>query len=173
MSILKVATLNPFACFIFPISLITPQMGGELLTGFLALVPKPVVLGFPENDFLPSLVTFILSSRYSHMDENQSKTLSLKAAYSFGVKHGLQLEVDEIRNMVIEWDLSYTSSLRRGYIVELFEKNGIFEEFKKSCWPYGNTPGGEAKGSALCGSNSNMNTSWQVATVAIRSRVKG
>jgi hypothetical protein len=87
----------------------------------------------------------MLSSGYLPMDENQTKTLSLKAAYSFGVKHGLQHEVDEIRNMVIEWDLSYTSSLRRGYIVELFEKNGIFEEFKTSCWPYGNTPGGEAK----------------------------
>jgi hypothetical protein len=79
------------------------------------------------------------------MDTHPTKTLSLKAAYGFGAKHGLQHEVDEIRNMVIEWDLSYTSSLRRGYIVELFEKNGIFEEFKTSCWSYGNTPGGEAK----------------------------
>jgi Endonuclease NucS len=79
------------------------------------------------------------------MEMEQPKTLSLKAAYAFGVKHGLHHEVDEIRNMVIEWDLSYTSSLRRGYIVELFEKQAIFEEFKASCWAYGNTPDGEAK----------------------------
>ena len=79
------------------------------------------------------------------MDQNQGETLSLKAAYGFGAEHGLQQEVDEIRDMVIEWDRSYTSLLRRGYIVDLFEKRGIFEEFKKSCWENGNTPAGESK----------------------------
>ena len=39
--------------------------------------------------------------------------------------------------MVIEWDLSYTSSLRRGYIVVLFENKSVFEEFKKTHWPCG------------------------------------
>jgi hypothetical protein len=87
----------------------------------------------------------------STVDENQTKTLSLKAAYAFGEQRGLQQEMDEIRNMVIEWDLSYTSSLRRGYVVELFEKRGLLEEFKTTCWPYGNTPGGEAKKDALFG----------------------
>ena len=73
------------------------------------------------------------------------KTLSLKAAYAFGNSHGLQIEVTEIREMVIEWDSSYTSSLRRGYIIELFEKNGVFESFKNENWPYGNTPAGETR----------------------------
>lgn len=79
------------------------------------------------------------------MDEGQTKTLSLKAAYAFGAAHGLKREVDEIRNMVIEWDRSYTSSLRRGYIVELFEKHGVLQEFKTSYWAYGNTPAGERR----------------------------
>ena len=39
----------------------------------------------------------------------------------------------------------YTSSLRRGYIVELLEKHGIFDEFKKTQWPLGNTSTGETK----------------------------
>jgi hypothetical protein len=79
------------------------------------------------------------------MDEDQTVALSLKAAYAFGAAHGLQQEVNEIRNMVIEWDSSYTSSLRRGYIVELFEKNDIFEQFKREHWSNGNTQKGEVR----------------------------
>lgn len=75
----------------------------------------------------------------------ESPTLSLITAYAFGAEHGLQQEIESIRNMVIEWDLSYTSSLRRGFIVELFEKHGIFEEFRTKFWPFGNTASGEAK----------------------------
>lgn len=73
------------------------------------------------------------------------RTLSLKAAYTFGATHGLEHGVNEIRDMVIEWDSSYTSSLRRGYIVALFEKHGIFEEFKTTYWDFGNTPTGETQ----------------------------
>jgi hypothetical protein len=79
------------------------------------------------------------------MDQNQTKTLSLNAAYVFGEEHGMKQQMDEIRNMVIEWDLSYTSSLRRGYVVELFERHGIFDEFKTKHWIFGNTAPGEAK----------------------------
>jgi hypothetical protein len=45
------------------------------------------------------------------MTEQQTEALSLKAAYEFGGTHGLEREVREIREMIIEWDLSYTSSL--------------------------------------------------------------
>jgi hypothetical protein len=79
------------------------------------------------------------------MADQQTTTLSLKAAYAFGIAHGLDREVSEIRDMVIEWDSSYTSSLRRGYIVDLFEKHGILEEFKTNHWAQGNTPAGETK----------------------------
>ncbi len=57
------------------------------------------------------------------MDEVQ-KTLPLKEAYRFGREQGLGPEVDEIRDMEIEWDRSYTSSVRRGYVVDLFTRGG-------------------------------------------------
>lgn len=87
---------------------------------------------------------FVISKR-PNMDEEQTQTLSLKAAYAFGSARGLEREVTEIREMVIEWDSSYTSSLRRGYIVALFEKHGLFDDFKKEHWSFGNTPSGESK----------------------------
>jgi Endonuclease NucS len=79
------------------------------------------------------------------MKEVQTQTLSLKAAYAFGAEHGLEREVSEIREMVIEWDSAYTSSLRRGYIVALFEKHGLFDEFKKEYWSFGDSPSGERR----------------------------
>src|SRR5579864_2328874 len=79
------------------------------------------------------------------MNEEQTQTLSLRAAYAFGAAHGLEHEVTDIREMVIEWDSSYTSSLRRGYIVALFDKHGLFDAFKKEHWSFGNTPPGERK----------------------------
>jgi hypothetical protein len=81
----------------------------------------------------------------SDMNNEQTETLSLKSAYTFGAEHGLDQGVSEIRDMVIEWDSSYTSSLRRGYIVALFEKNGIFEDFKRAHRSFGNTPIGETQ----------------------------
>jgi endonuclease len=81
------------------------------------------------------------------MDDSESgtKSLSLKKAYSFAIEHGLQKEVDEIRNMEIEWDLRYTSTLRRGYIATLLEKHNIFDEFKSHYWPEGDTDWGQSK----------------------------
>jgi hypothetical protein len=73
------------------------------------------------------------------------KTLSLTAAYPFGNAMGLESEVAKIRNMAIEWDRSYTSSVRRGCIVELFERHGIFGEFKEKYWPFGDTSQGAKK----------------------------
>jgi hypothetical protein len=71
------------------------------------------------------------------------KTLPLKSAYPFGESHGLGKETAEIQNMVIEWDKPYTSSLRRGYVIELFEKNGILPDFIKTHWPIGATTWGK------------------------------
>jgi len=79
------------------------------------------------------------------ISDEQAQTLSLKAAYAFGAARGLEREVNDIRDMVIEWDSSYTSSLRRGYIVELFENHGIFEDFKRTHWSFGNSPTGETR----------------------------
>jgi hypothetical protein len=79
------------------------------------------------------------------MTDEQTETLSLRSAYEFGDTHGLEQEVRGIRGMVIEWDLSYDSSLRCGYIIVLFESKGLFEEFKREHWSFGNTPAGERK----------------------------
>jgi len=79
------------------------------------------------------------------MDENQSKALPLKAAYLFGIANGLQQEVEAIQSMAIKWTRSYRSSLRRGYVVSLFQKNGILDTFKVENWTYGNTNKGAAK----------------------------
>jgi hypothetical protein len=64
------------------------------------------------------------------------------AAYAFGAENGLAAEIDDIRNMEIGWDLSYTSSVRRGYVFELFQKRHLLKEFNAKYWPYGNTAGG-------------------------------
>ncbi len=69
--------------------------------------------------------------------------LPLTKAYPFGIENGLEVEMTEIRNMEIEWDRSYTSTLRRGFIIAAFEKAGIFERFKEEFWQVGNTPIGE------------------------------
>ena len=71
------------------------------------------------------------------------RVLPLNDAYPFGIEHGLESEISAIRGMEIEWDSSYTSSLRRGYIVDLFQKHGLLDEFKERFWAEGNTPSGE------------------------------
>lgn len=71
--------------------------------------------------------------------------MPLMAAYPFAVEHGLRAEVEAIRNMPIVWDRPYTSSVRRGYVIELFERHGIFDEFKAEHWPFGSTAKGERR----------------------------
>lgn len=72
-----------------------------------------------------------------------TKALPLEAAYPFGSQRGLQKEIDEIRSMEIEWDKQVASSLRRGYIVRLFQSKGIFEEFWRKYWPNHETRQGQ------------------------------
>jgi hypothetical protein len=79
------------------------------------------------------------------MAKDLSRTLSLRAAYQFGNERGLEQEVRKIRELVVEWTLSYDSTVRRGYIVELFEEKQVFDEFKIMHWQFGNTPEGEGQ----------------------------
>jgi hypothetical protein len=72
----------------------------------------------------------------------EHKQFRIKDAYAFGAERGLEKETNAIREMIIEWD-SYTSSLRKGYLLELFSKAGLFDDFKANYWPIGNTPWGE------------------------------
>ena len=57
----------------------------------------------------------------------------------------MQREVNETRDTIIERDSPHASSLRRGYIVELFKRHGILDEFKAEHWAHGNTSAGETK----------------------------
>lgn len=77
------------------------------------------------------------------MNEKQKIHFPLTDAYPFGEVHGLDSEVKEIKDMEIEWDRKYSSSVRRGYIIALFEKHGIFDKFKEKYWAIGNTSKGE------------------------------
>ncbi len=79
----------------------------------------------------------------SELDRIEWQALPLREAYQFGNEHGLEREVSAIRDMEIEWDRSYTSSLRRGCIVQLFKEKGVLETFKETCWKNGSTPDGE------------------------------
>jgi endonuclease len=79
------------------------------------------------------------------MMSEELRTLPVKDAYKFGLENGLGDAMEKIRQMEIEWDSSYTTTVRRGYIVDAFEKQGIFEEFKKAYWPTGNTLWGKSK----------------------------
>lgn len=75
--------------------------------------------------------------------EQQPKSLPIREAYRFAEVHGLESEMHAIKD--IDPDTPWARGLRKGYIVDLFEKRGLFEQFKKEHWPYGNSPAGEAK----------------------------
>jgi hypothetical protein len=79
-------------------------------------------------------------------EATQSRTVfPLRLAYPFAIEHGLEQDADAIRTMKIEWESSYTSSVRRGYLIELFAANGILDEFLKESWPEGLTSWGQSR----------------------------
>lgn len=75
----------------------------------------------------------------------QRKALPLRSAYPFGEANGLASEIAAIRDKEIEWELSFTSSLRRGYVVALFQQHGLLDKFIAEHWPFGATAQGESK----------------------------
>ena len=77
------------------------------------------------------------------MEKMERKVLPLNSAYPFAREHGLQEEVEEIRNMEVEWELSYNSDVRRGYIVELFRRKSFLDSFMQLHWPSGKSSWGE------------------------------
>lgn len=104
-------------------------------------VPNP---GAPTSPPPPTQVVEV-GPLFLSPEREGSGSLPLRAAYSFGAEHGLAHATSEIRAMEIRWDSSYTSSVRRGYIIELFERRGIFDSFKAKYWPAGNTPKGATR----------------------------
>lgn len=79
------------------------------------------------------------------MTQEEQKTLSLREAYAFAINKGLSEKISEIRDMEIEWDKSYTSSVRRGFIIRLFQENNILSEFIEKFWIVGKSSWGELK----------------------------
>ena len=82
------------------------------------------------------------------MIRSHTKALPATAAYDFARKHGLESEIKKIEGLKpVRWKRSpnVTTGVLRGYIVDLFEKHGRFEEFKKLHWPNGNTPDGKRR----------------------------
>lgn len=62
------------------------------------------------------------------MPDEQTKALSLIAAYGFGERNGLAREIAEIRSMAID-GMPHTSSVRRGYIAQLFRDKELLDAF--------------------------------------------
>jgi len=69
----------------------------------------------------------------------------LREAYPFAQEHGLGIEATDIREMEIEWDRGSGSRVRRGRMIQIFEKHGLMEKFISRHWPFGATPSGEAR----------------------------
>jgi len=73
------------------------------------------------------------------------KSIPLREAYAFANGKGLSEEVADIRSMEIEWDRSYTSSVRKGLIIRLLKDNNLLDEFIENYWPTGTTLIGEKR----------------------------
>ena len=82
------------------------------------------------------------------MDEtekiNEFEALPLRFAYEFLAQKGFENEADEISQSKDKY-MSYTSTLRRGKVLELLEKNNLLEEFTDKYWPFGKTEKGKRK----------------------------
>jgi hypothetical protein len=77
--------------------------------------------------------------------EQGKKIFPLRDAYVFADQHGLSAEGAAIRDMEIEWDRPYTSTVRRGRMIELFEKSGVLNQFINDAWPLGASSVGDVE----------------------------
>jgi hypothetical protein len=75
------------------------------------------------------------------MQTSDKSRFPLIEAYSFAEARGLGEEVERIRSRRTRFK-SYNSTVRRGYIIELFEHEGILHDFLNQIWPLGRTPEG-------------------------------
>lgn len=73
------------------------------------------------------------------------KSIPLRGAYSFAIEKGLSDEVVDIKSMEIEWDRSYTSSVRKGILIRLLKDKALLDEFIENHWPTGKTQTGEKR----------------------------
>jgi hypothetical protein len=72
------------------------------------------------------------------------EALPLKFAYQFLAQKGFENEANEIRQSKDRYK-SYSSTLRRGKVIELLEKNSMLEEFIEKYWSHGKTEDGKRR----------------------------
>jgi len=70
--------------------------------------------------------------------DNNSEKGYLIPGYNFLTEKGFGNEVKEIKESQDKF-MQYTTTLRRGKIIDLLEKNNLLEEFIEKCWKNGNT----------------------------------
>jgi len=75
---------------------------------------------------------------------DEFEALPLRFAYEFLAQKGFENEANEIRQSKDKY-MSYTSTLRRGKVLELLEKNNLLEGFIDKYWPFGKTEKGKRK----------------------------
>lgn len=76
-------------------------------------------------------------------DLKGSRAFPLREAYPFAEKHGLGVEARQIQDLDPTWDRPYRTTVRRGFMFDLLERNQLFQAFKEEHWPYGSTQRGE------------------------------
>jgi len=74
----------------------------------------------------------------------EPKDLPLELGYSFLQERNLGKEANEIQLSKDKWK-SYTSTLRRGKVLNLLEKNNLFDDFLNKCWANGRTDDGKKR----------------------------
>jgi hypothetical protein len=82
-------------------------------------------------------------AKISTFDES-TISLSLNLAYGYLINKGFENDVNVIRESKDQYK-SYTSTLRRGKIVDLLEKNNLLNDFIEQHWQYGKTDSGKTK----------------------------
>lgn len=78
------------------------------------------------------------------MTEN-IKNIPLREAYLFAIGKGFSKEVADIKSMEIEWNRSYSSAVRKGFIIRLLKDKSLLDEFIENHWLTGKTQVGEKK----------------------------
>jgi len=62
--------------------------------------------------------------------------------YSFAKENGLGKQAADIRSMtIIKWYKPYKTTVRRGYIIELFRQENLLDIFINKHWPGGSDDG--------------------------------
>lgn len=79
------------------------------------------------------------------MDTEGSKRFPLREAYPFAGRHGLATDAEDIKSMEIEWDRPYGPTVRRGRMIELFQKHNLLDQFVDGHWPFGKTKSGQSE----------------------------